>query len=196
MSEEKETKSTDITMNVYQILNEIQCNLNVPKGRDVSYNGKKKYSYRSLEDILENLKPYLEAFKSIILLSDEIVEKNNQLYIKATATLVGPSGDKISVDGWARENMDKGGMDTSQMTGSASSYARKYALNGLFALDDNKDPDDIDPSTHYATQEQINNIKMLVKDIKALMVYYKINSLEQLTRVQAQDIINKKSRNN
>ena len=196
MSEENEIKSTDIVKNVYQILNEIQCNLNVPKGRDVSYNGKKKYSYRSLEDILENLKPYLEVFKSIILLSDEIVEKNNQLYIKATATLVGPNGDKVSVDGWARENMDKGGMDTSQMTGSAPSYARKYALNGLFALDDNKDPDDIDPSTHYATQEQINNIKMLVKDIKALMGYYKINSLEQLTRVQAQDIINKKSRNN
>ena len=114
---------------------EIQKNLVAPKGQ---FNSFAKFKYRSCEDILEAVKPLLGD--SILTISDEIVLIGDRYYVKATAVLVdGTSTHKVS--GYAREPENKKGMDASQITGTASSYARKYALNGLFCIDDAKDAD-------------------------------------------------------
>ena len=120
-----------------QVLAMIQHDLNAPKSQ---YNSFGKYNYRSCEDILSALKPLLKKYGMTIVLSDEIVGVGNRYYIKATATL---SDGKTSLtnSAFAREDEVKKGMDGAQITGTASSYARKYALNGLFAIDDQKDPD-------------------------------------------------------
>ena len=118
-------------------LAKIQSKLNAPKNQ---YNSFGKYNYRSCEDILLALKPLLAEHQATILLSDEVVAIGNSLFLKATATL--KCGDEIeTVSAFAKHPLEKKGMDDSQITGAASSYARKYALNGLFAIDDNKDPD-------------------------------------------------------
>lgn len=115
----------------------IQSELKAPKGQ---FNKFGNYKYRSAEDILEAVKPLLKATDSSLTLSDEIVLIGERYYIKATATL--KHGDEIaSVSAYAREEENKKGMDGAQITGTASSYARKYALNGLFCIDDAKDPD-------------------------------------------------------
>lgn len=118
-------------------LSAIQMELKAPKGQ---YNSFGKYSYRSCEDILEAVKPLLSKNGLTLLLTDEPVAVGNRVYIKATARLMGDN-DVIEVTAYAREPEDKKGMDTSQVTGTASSYARKYALNGLFLIDDTKDAD-------------------------------------------------------
>lgn len=118
-------------------LSAIQMELKAPKGQ---YNSFGKYSYRSCEDILEAVKPLLSKNGLTLLLTDEPVAVGNRVYIKATARLIGGE-DNIEVTAYAREPEDKKGMDTSQVTGTASSYARKYALNGLFLIDDEKDAD-------------------------------------------------------
>ena len=120
-------------------LMEIQKKLNVPKARTNSFG---QYRYRSCEDILEAVKPLLYEHGFYLILSDEVVEIAGKAYVKATAHLF--DCDKITkfaAHGYARESQEKKGMDDSQMTGTASSYARKYALNGLFAIDDTKDAD-------------------------------------------------------
>lgn len=118
---------------------EIQQKLNVPKARTNSFG---KYKYRSCEDILEAVKPLLNVYGYSLILSDKIVGVAGNAYIKATVQLVDSDGAvKFSANGFARESQEKKGMDDSQMTGTASSYARKYALNGLFAIDDTKDAD-------------------------------------------------------
>ena len=124
-------------MNIYEKLQRIQAELKAPKGQFNSFGG---YKYRSCEDITEAVKPYLKEVNAVLLLNDELVLIGNRYYIKATATLAHAQGE-ISVHAYAREEENKKGMDGAQVTGSASSYARKYALNGLFALDDTKDPD-------------------------------------------------------
>lgn len=116
----------------------IQNELKAPKGQ---YNSFGKYSYRSCEDILEAVKPLLSSCDCILTLSDEITLVGERYYVKATAILLNGAGDKVEVTAYAREEEDKKGMDGSQITGAASSYARKYALNGLFCIDDNKDSD-------------------------------------------------------
>ena len=116
----------------------IQNELKAPKGQ---YNSFGKYSYRSCEDILEAVKPLLSSYDCILTLSDEITLVGERYYVKATAILLNGAGDKVEVTAYAREEEDKKGMDGSQITGAASSYARKYALNGLFCIDDNKDSD-------------------------------------------------------
>ena len=118
-------------------LSAVQMELKAPKGQ---YNSFGKYSYRSCEDILEAVKPLLSKNGLTLLLTDEPVAVGNRVYIKATARIIG-GGDSIEVTAYAREPEDKKGMDTSQVTGTASSYARKYALNGLFLIDDTKDAD-------------------------------------------------------
>ena len=115
----------------------IQSKLKATKGR---WNSFGKYHYRSCEDILEAVKPLCAEEGCILLLSDEMVLVGERYYIKATAALKTPESEFI-VSGYARESDDKKGMDASQITGTASSYARKYALNGLFCIDDNKDAD-------------------------------------------------------
>ena len=131
-------------------LNHIQANLNAPKNL---YNSFGKYKYRNLEGIFEGLKPLLKETGCTVTVSDEIVCVNEMNYIKATATLSNGTDDNISVTGWARESVSKKGMDDSQITGSTSSYARKYAMNGLFAIDDTKDADSMDNSTHVTTKK-------------------------------------------
>lgn len=117
----------------------IQNELKAPKGQ---YNSFGKYKYRSCEDILEALKPILRKHGCTLYLSDEPVQLGERYYIRAAATVVDTeSGESIQNTAYAREDQDKKGMDGSQITGTSSSYARKYALNGLFCIDDTKDAD-------------------------------------------------------
>ena len=126
-------------MNVYEKLIAIQSELKAPKSQ---YNNFGKYAYRNCEDILEALKPLLKEHKSTIYISDEIVTVLERFYVKATVTFIdAETGEKIINTAYAREEEDKKGMDGSQVTGASSSYARKYALNGMFAIDDTKDSD-------------------------------------------------------
>lgn len=115
----------------------VQAQLNAPKGQ---FNSFGKYAYRSCEDILEAVKPLLAKNGLTLNLSDEIVAIGSRIYVKATATVRGEN-DSVSATAYAREPEQKKGMDDSQITGTASSYARKYALNGLFCIDDAKDAD-------------------------------------------------------
>ena len=126
-------------MEIYKKLSGIQCELVATKGQ---YNNFGKYSYRSCEDILEAVKPLLDKYKVAIVIKDDIVLVGDRFYVKATATLIdSDTGETVEASAFARESADKKGMDSSQVTGATSSYARKYALNGLFAIDDNKDAD-------------------------------------------------------
>ena len=142
-----------------ETLSKIQCELKAPKGQFNKFGG---YAYRSCEDITEAVKPLLEKYGVALTISDEITQVASRIYVKATATLRGKDGE-ISVAGFAREAETKKGMDESQITGSASSYARKYALNGLFAIDDTKDADAT--NTHDDEQKQ-NKQQMLRHKIK------------------------------
>lgn len=117
----------------------IQQELVAPKGQ---FNNFGKYRYRSCEDILQAVKPLLLETNTILTISDEMVEIGGRVYVKATATLSTADGKQsVSTTAYARESEARAGMDTAQVTGSTSSYSRKYALNGLFAIDDTKDPD-------------------------------------------------------
>lgn len=120
-----------------EILNKIQCELKAPKTQMNKFGG---YAYRSCEDILEAVKPLLQKYEAVLTIGDEIIAVADRIYVKATATLKGKDGE-VSVSAYAREPASKKGSDESQITGAASSYARKYALNGLFAIDDAKDAD-------------------------------------------------------
>ena len=125
--------------NVREKLAAVQKVLKAPKNQ---YNSFGKYAYRSCEDILEAAKPLCIENGLVLTISDEIMEVGGRIYVKATALVVDvESGDIVAVTSSAREPEDKKGMDSSQITGAASSYARKYALNGLFAIDDTKDAD-------------------------------------------------------
>lgn len=117
---------------------QIQSELKAPKGQ---FNAYGKYKYRSCEDILEAVKPILKKNNCTLLLSDSLIYVGERYYIKATATLVNAEGKSVSTEAYAREEETKKGMDASQITGASSSYARKYALNGLLCIDDNKDSD-------------------------------------------------------
>ena len=126
-------------MNIREKLMHIQGELKAPKS---NFNSFGKYHYRSTEDILEGLKPLLKEYKATLTIADDIIQVGDRYYVKATATLIDTAeGESISAVAYAREDENKKGMDTAQVTGSTSSYARKYALNGLFAIDDTKDSD-------------------------------------------------------
>ena len=127
-------------MTIYEKLLEIQHELKAPKSQ---YNSFGKYNYRSAEDILEAVKPLCYNNKVVLTLSDDIVLVNERYYVKACAVLTDAEKPEstILVSAYAREEEKKTGMDSSQVTGAASSYARKYALNGLFNIDDTKDSD-------------------------------------------------------
>lgn len=122
----------------FSALKKIQTELKAPKGQ---YNSFGKYAYRSCEDILEAVKPLLEKYNATVYITDEVVAVGERVYVKATATFVEDGSMPICVSAFAREPLDRKGMDPSQITGATSSYARKYALNGLFLIDDNRDAD-------------------------------------------------------
>lgn len=126
-------------MNVYEKLAAVQKDLKAPKNQ---YNNFGKYNYRSCEDILEAAKPLCITNGLILTISDDVIQRGNRLYIKAIASVTDiTDGTSIKVEAFAREADEKRGMDPAQLTGATSSYARKYALGGLFALDDVKDAD-------------------------------------------------------
>lgn len=126
-------------MSIYTKLLNVQNKLKAPKGQ---YNSFGKYKYRNCEDILEAVKPHLYEENALVYLSDTIEMIGDRFYVKATATFVDcETKEKIEVFAYAREEESKKGMDGSQVTGASSSYARKYALNGLFDIDDTKDSD-------------------------------------------------------
>lgn len=126
-------------MTIYEKLAKIQSTLKAPKGQ---YNVFGKYKYRNCEDILEAVKPLLAEVKAVVIIGDELELIGNRFYVKATARFIDCESDaQITNSAYAREEDTKKGMDGSQITGASSSYARKYALNGLFCIDDTKDSD-------------------------------------------------------
>ena len=129
-------------------LAEIQRTLNAPKSQHNKFGG---YNYRSCEDILQAVKPLLDGL--VITVNDEMQAVGDRIYVKATATIT-DGEHSISTSAYAREAATKKGMDDSQITGSTSSYARKYALNGLLLIDDNKDADSRDNRNHQQEQQE------------------------------------------
>ena len=128
-------------MSINKKLTDLQNELKAPKSQ---FNAFGKYNYRNQEDILEAVKPLLKKYELNLTISDEIVSIGSRFYVKANVNLIDPEGSTILVTAYAREEDEKKGMDASQITGSSSSYARKYALNGLFLIDDTRDADSQD----------------------------------------------------
>ena len=148
-------------MNIYEKLLNIQTELKAPKSQHNKFGN---YDYRSCEDILEAVKPLCEKNNLLLTIADEIVPFNDRYYVKATAKLIDFTDEKgfmqIENTAYAREEENKKGMDGSQVTGAASSYARKYALNGLFCIDDTKDAD----TEAYKKQENKTEAKVNVNN--------------------------------
>lgn len=191
-------------MNIQEKLLYIQAKVKAPKNL---YNSFGKYSYRNAEGILEAVKPFLDEMKCTLTISDEIVAVGDRIYVKANATLWDTEKiDVIAVSAYAREADQKKGMDDSQVTGTASSYARKYALNGLFLLDDTKDPDtdeyakqtgaekkDKQPEKNtlieYASEPAIKTIKIMVEKAGLSMDKVLKKPIEELTADEAAKMI-------
>lgn len=142
-------------------LNTIQSLLKAPKEQ---YNKFGNYKYRNCEDILEAVKPLLFSQSCTLTISDEIVMIGTRYYVRATATIKNANGETETTTAYAREDESKKGMDASQITGSTSSYARKYALNGLFCIDDTKDYDSLNNECQSNNQLEKDNRKLLPKD--------------------------------
>lgn len=194
-------------------LTKIQTQIKAPKNL---YNSFGKYNYRNAESIYESVKPFLKEHNVSLTLSDDAIAVGDRIYIKATATLIdNESGESCSVSALARESLDKKGMDDSQITGTASSYARKYALNGMFLLDDTKDADtdEYHKQTHRGessgkqeepSPDEIGN--MIISKIKVdiikkkcaeegvpeekVLKLYKISSFEEMKEKQFSNAIN------
>lgn len=153
-------------MTIYEKLAKIQSTLKAPKGQ---YNSFGKYKYRNCEDILEAVKPLLAEVKAVIVIGDELELIGSRFYVKATARFIDCETDaQITNTAYAREEDTKKGMDGSQITGASSSYARKYALNGLFAIDDTKDSDTTngmpDQQSNQQNQQPANTAAQLMAE--------------------------------
>ena len=180
-------------------LNDIQCHLKVQK-KNNNVNG--DYKFRNCEDIVEAVKPMLEKHNLVLLLTDSVEAINENIYVKATAKLIDDKGYCLETSAYARETQEKNKFLIAEpmLTGSSSSYARKYALNGLFALDDNKDPDDNmnDDKTknqntvQKATPNQLKNIRNNLSDsqIWNLLNQLNITTLEELPKDVASEVVN------
>ena len=189
-------------MNIYEKLMNIQKELKAPKGQ---YNSFGKYKYRSCEDILESVKPLLEKYKVTIILSDKLEQIGERYYIRAMAILIDTESDNsIENTAYAREEETKKGMDGSQITGTSSSYARKYALNGLLLIDDTKDADTDEftkENNKGKTKEEPKEKKITAGQLKVLSKLYtgdnlvkllelnKIDKLEDMSMEKANEII-------
>ena len=143
-------------MSIHLKLSKVQKELKAPKNQ---YNSFGKYPYRSCEDILEGLKNVLGDL--VVMLTDDIVMVGDRIYVKATVTIT-DGKESISSSAFARESLTKKGMDDSQITGTASSYARKYALNGMFLIDDTKDADTADNSQQAPEFVNPDQVKQLI----------------------------------
>ncbi len=165
--------------NLKEKLSLIQNELKAPKNQ---YNSFGKYKYRNCEDILEAVKPICNKYRTTLVVEDEVCMGGDRYYIKAIATLYDWDSDgQFIVNAYAREELEKKGMDASQLTGATSSYARKYALNGLFNIDDTKDTDSeeyqakpkVEP-IEEAKVEQKTNVKLATKNqINLVLTLYK-----------------------
>ena len=189
-------------MNIYEKLMNIQKELKAPKGQ---YNSFGKYKYRSCEDILESVKPLLEKYKVTIILTDKLEQIGERYYIRAMAILFDTESDNsIENTAYAREEETKKGMDGSQITGTSSSYARKYALNGLLLIDDTKDADTDEftkENNKGKTKEEPKEKKITPGQLKVLSKLYtgdnlvkllelnKIDKLEDMSMEKANEII-------
>ena len=189
-------------MNIYEKLMNIQKELKAPKSQ---YNSFGKYKYRSCEDILESVKPLLEKYKVTIILSDKLEQIGERYYIRAKAILIDTeSNNSIENTAYAREEETKKGMDGSQITGTSSSYARKYALNGLLLIDDTKDADTDEfakENNKGKTKEEPKEKKITPGQLKVLSKLYtgdnlvkllelnKIDKLEDMSMEKANEII-------
>ncbi|MDD5009392.1 MAG: ERF family protein [Syntrophorhabdaceae bacterium] len=168
-----------------EILSKIQQQLKAPKNQMNTFGN---YKYRSCEDILEAVKPLLGG--AVVLLNDDIVLIGDRYYVKSTATIKDGT-ESVSVSAFARESLEKKGMDVAQITGASSSYARKYALNGLFCIDDTKDADTNGKppasatdtgESEYITPEQVAVIQKALVDLKVEPA--KFCSVMQVDRVE------------
>lgn len=178
----------------------IQNELKVPKNMFNSYGG---YKYRNCESILETVKPLCLRHNVVLTVRDEITLIGERYYVKAIATLTDvETGESTNGIAYAREDETRKGMDVSQITGSCSSYARKYALNGLFCLDDEKDADSMDnleeekKTPNLATKQQLEVISKLGIDISKMLDYFHISKIDELTQEQAKAVISQKEKNN
>ena len=171
--------------NVYLKLVEVQNKLKAPKSQ---FNKFGNYAYRNCEDILEALKPILAEVKAVVNISDEVVLVGERYYIKATVKFIdAETGEIVEASAMAREEESKKGMDSSQLTGSTSSYARKYALNGLFAIDDTKDSDTT--NTHGKEDSKSNVITLTDKPLNRMYATAKLGGYD---KVKVDRVINQK----
>lgn len=198
-------------MSINEKLKDIQTKIKAPKNLRNNFGN---YNYRNAEGICEAVKPHLESANCSLIISDDIINIGERYYVKATCTLTDcETGEQVSVSALARECADKKGMDDSQITGATSSYARKYALNGMFLLDDTKDADteeyanekkakaekkDFEKKADDIGSMKISDIKVKAlvdkcknDDVKAELIYelYKIENFKDLTEKQYTNII-------
>lgn len=164
----------------------IQQGLKAPKGQ---YNSFGKYNYRSCEDILEAVKPLLEEQACVLIITDTIEHVEGRFYVKATATVFNSEGKSVSVSAYAREQENKTGMDQAQLTGATSSYARKYALNGLFCIDDTKDADTMDNTNEghskAPAKQEDDRLWMTEKQFHVILERIKSGDLQVLDKAKA-----------
>lgn len=164
-------------MQISKALVAIQSELKAPKNQ---YNSFGKYKYRSAEDILEAVKPLLKTHNANLYMSDEIIAVADRIYLKTTATFTDSDGNTIQTSACARESLDKKGMDDSQITGTASSYARKYCLNGLFLIDDTKDADTDEYKQQTSAKKEEQDERPTFDEVRAKLKKldnsFKINS--------------------
>lgn len=170
----------------------IQCELKAPKNQKNDFGG---YNYRSCEDILEAVKPLLKEESLTLRLTDELINIGERYYIKATA-IITDGTDKIENIAYAREEENKKGMDGSQITGASSSYARKYALNGLFLIDDVKDSDTTNTGQDdiKVSSKQKELLKKLYTEdeLKEIIIENKVSKLSELGIKVASDLISER----
>ena len=185
-------------LNIYEKLMNVQQELKAPKNQ---YNSFGEYKYRSCEDILEAVKPLLKENKLALVLTDTIIPASEtRYYVKATARLIDTEATENNIvenTAFARESDEKKKLDSSQLSGVSSSYARKYALNGLFLIDDTKDADTDEfqkqtTEKKLITKTQIKKLGELVEDIPAMLNYYKVDKIENMTYEDAQKTIERK----
>lgn len=187
-------------MNIYEQLQKVQTELKAPKGQFNKFGG---FKYRSCEDILESVKPLLATNGLTLIVGDIIELIGDRVYVKATATLFNQEGQTLQASAFAREPSEKKGMDEAQVTGATSSYARKYALNGLFAIDDTKDADTEEREREQKVKQDEENkrdtlllqLKRLGIDTTKLLAYYKKATISELTTQELANAIAMKEGN-
>ena len=179
-------------MELREKLLNIQSELKAPKNQTNKFGG---YNYRSCEDILEAVKPLLLKYKTTLTIEDNIELVGEHLFMKSTTILQDVESESVLTNVAFAEMSEHKGMSSEQSTGTASSYCRKYCLNGLFLIDDTKDPDTEEFAKQIeekASDKQIDLIKSLVDDIDSMLNYYKISDIKDLTKKQASEIIKRK----